>query len=173
MPIIDRINHLPNLQKQLIKFFVIGVLATLVDLFFYWILLQGIAEFIQHIEVLGYVFRFDHQDLSKSISFVIGSLVTYNLNKFWTWKQKDRSNLRFIKFYMLYGFSLILNVLANKFALYALHNYDFLEFVPLKYFFAFGFATGVSAVFNFAGQKLWVFAINDEEESSEIDSTFN
>lgn len=164
MQLINRVNQLPDLQKQLIKFFMIGVLATLVDLMFYWVFLQAIPSFTLDFDLVGANFQPNHEDLSKSMSFIIGSLVTYNLNKFWTWKQNDRNNKRFIKFYTLYGFSLLLNVFANKFGLYALHNYDIFEAIPIKYFFAFGFATGTSAVFNFTGQKLWVFSVKEGEE---------
>ena len=158
-----RIDQLPDLQKQLIKFFMIGVLATLVDLIIYYFLLQLIPEFELGFDFVGEQFHPNNRDLSKSMSFIIGSLVTYNLNKFWTWKQNNRSNKRFAKFYTLYGVSLIINVFANKFALYLLLNNAFLEFVPNEFFFAFVFATGTSAVFNFAGQKLWVFSVKNHD----------
>lgn len=158
----ERINQLPDIQKQLIKFFMIGVLATLVDLMVYWGFLQLIPIFEMDVDFIGEQFHPDNRDLSKSISFIIGSLVTYNLNKFWTWKQKDRSNKRFVKFYTLYGASLILNVFANKLALYFLHEKIIFESLPYKFFFAFAFATGTSAIFNFAGQKLWVFSVKNE-----------
>lgn len=164
MPFKERINDLPDLQKQLIKFFMIGVLATLVDLVVYFFLLQIIPVFEMHVDFIGEQFHPDNRDLSKSISFIIGSLVTYNLNKFWTWKQTDRSNKRFAKFYTLYGFSLLLNVFANKLALYVLLNNELFEQLPNKFFFAFVFATGTSAVFNFAGQKLWVFSVKNSEQ---------
>jgi putative flippase GtrA len=163
MPFKDKINELPDLQKQLIKFFMIGVLATLVDLIVYYFLLQMIPIFELNVDFIGEQFHPDNRDLSKSMSFIIGSLVTYNLNKFWTWKQTDRSNKRFAKFYTLYGFSLLLNVFANKIALYLLFNSAFLEPIPNEFFFAFVFATGTSAVFNFAGQKLWVFSVKKTE----------
>lgn len=158
-----RINQLPDLQKQLIKFFMIGVLATLVDLMVYWIFLQVIPEFELNVDFIGEKFHPDNRDLSKSLSFIIGSLVTYNLNKFWTWKQKDRSNKHFAKFYALYGVSLLINVFANKFALNLLHENTLFEDLPYKFRIAFVFATGTSAVFNFIGQKLWVFSVKDEE----------
>jgi putative flippase GtrA len=159
----ERIDQLPDIQKQLVKFFIIGVFATLVDLFVYYILLQLIPVFELDLNLVGEHFHPDNRDLSKSCSFIIGSLVTYNLNKYWTWKQHDRSHKRFAKFYTLYGASLVLNVLANKFALHVLTNNEMFDWVPKPFLFAFGFATGVSAVFNFAGQKLWVFSVKDEK----------
>lgn len=163
--LIEKINSLPDIQKQLVKFFIIGVLATLVDLMIYYILLQLIPVFELDFDLVGEQFNPNNKDLSKSMSFVIGSLVTYNLNKFWTWKQKDRSNKRFVKFYTLYGVSLMINVFMNKLALYILHENELFMELPYKFLIAFVFATGVSAVFNFAGQKLWVFSVKEEEES--------
>jgi putative flippase GtrA len=160
----ERINQLPDIQKQLIKFFMIGVLATLVDLIVYWILLQIIPMFELDLDLVGEKFHPDNRDLSKSMSFIIGSLVTYNLNKYWTWKQKDRSHKRFVKFYTLYGFSLLINVFINKIALFVLHDYDVFANVPLKFLIAFVIATGTSAVFNFIGQKLWVFSVKGNGE---------
>lgn len=160
----ERINQLPDLQKQLIKFFMIGVLATLVDLIIYWILLQIIPTIELDLDLVGEKFHPDNRDLSKSMSFIIGSLVTYNLNKYWTWKQKDRSHKRFVKFYTLYGFSLLINVFINKIALFILHDYDVFATVPFKFLIAFVIATGTSAVFNFVGQKLWVFSKKGNEE---------
>lgn len=164
MTLNNRISALPSLQKQLIKFFVIGVFASLVDLLFYYIMLQFIPQFDVDLNFVGTVFHPDNKDLSKTISFVLGSLVTYNLNKFWTWKQKDRSHKRFVKFYTLYAVSLIINVFANKLALYILTENASLEWVPMKFLVAFVFATGTSAVFNFAGQKLWVFSEKNNKE---------
>jgi putative flippase GtrA len=164
-----RATNLPDIQKQLIKFFVIGVFASLVDLLFYYIMLQFIPVFEVDLNFVGTVFHPDNKDLSKTISFILGSLVTYNLNKYWTWKQKDRSHKRFVKFYTLYAFSLIINVFANKLALFILTENASFEWVPMKFLVAFVFATGTSAVFNFVGQKLWVFSSkNDNEELNDL-----
>lgn len=164
MSLNTKANNLPDLQKQLIKFFMIGVFASLVDLLFYFIMLHFIPQFEVNLNFVGTVFHPDNKDLSKTISFILGSLVTYNLNKFWTWKQKDRSHKRFVKFYTLYGISLLLNVFANKLALYMLNENIMFEWVPKKFLVAFVFATGTSAVFNFAGQKLWVFSEKDNKD---------
>lgn len=84
--------------------------------------------------------------------------VTYSLNKIWTWKKNDRSKKRIFKFSILYGISLVLNVIVNSVLLYLLHEYKSVIDLPYKYLFAFIGATGFSAVFNFTGQKFWVFS---------------
>lgn len=143
------LSALPDTQKQIIKFGVIGVFAVLVDLACYSVFLHVFPD-----KLFGFI---TNEVSSKSVSFVCGSLVTYNLNKFWTWKKKDKSNKRIVNFYILYLFSMLLNVLINSGMLYLLLNKESLHFVPKKYLVAFVVATGASALLNFFGQKWWVF----------------
>ncbi|TNF30151.1 MAG: GtrA family protein [Bacteroidetes bacterium] len=145
----SKLSHLPDLQKQLIKFAMIGVLAVLVDLVCYYILLNLLPEVV-----------FDgipNESVAKFFSFLCGMSVTYTFNKLWTWKKNDRSKLRMFKFMLLYGFSLGMNVASNSFFLYVLHEYSSVLDLPYKYFIAFVGATGISACINFVGQKFWVF----------------
>lgn len=145
----QKLKGLHPLKKQLIKFTLIGILAVLVDLTCYYIFLQILPENL--LESLS------TEAFAKTLSFLCGLSVTYSLNKLWTWKKKDRSKKRLIKFGILYGFSLLLNVFTNSTLLYMLHEYKDLLNLPYKYFIAFIGATGTSAVFNFLGQKFWVF----------------
>lgn len=140
---------MPDLRKQLVKFTLIGVLAVLVDLCCYYLLLNLLPE-----KLLTVV---SNEAVSKCISFLCGMTVTYSLNKLWTWKKRDRSKMRMVKFSALYGFSLGMNVASNSFFLFILHqNSDIID-LPYKYLIAFVGATGLSACINFVGQKFWVF----------------
>lgn len=140
---------MPDLKKQVVKFTMIGVLAVLVDLSCYYLLLNLIPE-----KLFGFA---PNESVAKSISFLCGMSVTYSLNKFWTWKKKDKSKSRMAKFVALYGFSLVMNVAVNSSLLFLLHYFSDVLDVPYKYFIAFIGATGFSAVMNFIGQKFWVF----------------
>jgi putative flippase GtrA len=144
-----RLRVISTLKKQLIKFALIGVLAVLVDLSCYYVLLNLLPE-----KLLTIV---SNESLSKTISFLCGMTVTYTLNKFWTWKKRNRSGKRMVKFGMLYGFSLVMNVASNSCLLFVLHEYSHLLDLPNKYLIAFVGATGLSASINFVGQKFWVF----------------
>lgn len=146
---VKRLRHLPDLQKQLIKFAMIGVLAVLVDLVCYYILLNLLPEMVLN--------GIPNESVAKFCSFLCGMSVTYTFNKLWTWKKKDRSNLRMFKFTVLYGFSLGMNVASNSGLLKVLHEYSDILDLPFKYFIAFVGATGLSACINFIGQKFWVF----------------
>ena len=90
-----------------------------------------------------------------------GMTVTYFLNKFWTWKKKDRSHKRMVKFVVLYGIALLINVGTNSALLYILHQYRNFVDLPFKYLIAFVGASGLSASFSFMGQKFWVFKTSD------------
>jgi putative flippase GtrA len=137
-----------DLKKQLIKFTLIGFSAVLVDLSCYYLFLQILPE-----KPLGIA----NEALAKAISFVCGMAVTYSFNKYWTWKETNRSRLRLIKFSALYGTSLVFNVGVNSLLIFLLYRYSFFAAIPYKYFIAFAGATGFSSLINFTGQKFWVF----------------
>ena len=137
-------------QKQLVKFGLIGVLAVLTDLSTYWLFLNSLPEQL----TVGSV---RNEVVAKALSFLCGLLVTYQLNKRWTWRRKDRSNRRLVKFMLTYGISLVLNVTINTGMLELLHHQDPFTALPFKYFIAFVVATGVCASFTFVGQKFWIF----------------
>jgi putative flippase GtrA len=141
---------LTETNKQLTKFAFIGGLAVLTDLSAYWLLLNSLPENVLP-GTLG------NEALAKTMSFLCGLMVTYHLNKRWTWRRKDRSHRRFAKFMFIYGISLVLNVLINSGLLQLLHGQALFAEVPYKYFFAFAGATGFCASFNFVGQKFWIF----------------
>ncbi len=147
---------MPDLKKQVVKFTMIGVLAVLVDLGFYYLLLQLIPE-----KLFGFA---PNESVAKSISFLCGMSVTYSLNKLWTWKKKDKSSSRIAKFVALYAFSLVMNVLVNSSLLFLLQHFAYILDLPNKYFIAFIGATGFSAVMNFIGQKFWVFKLEPSIE---------
>ncbi|MDI1233368.1 MAG: GtrA family protein [bacterium] len=142
--------------KQITKFFIIGVSAVLVDLIVYYALSDLIKLNI---------------DFSKAAGFLIGSVYTYYLNKRWTWRHTEKTNKGMVgRFAVIYAISFVFNILINKYSLEFIPNFeisgtitfsnkDILSLFSLKgdKFLAFFFATVFSAVFNFLGQKYWVF----------------
>lgn len=149
-------------SKQVTKFILAGISAVCVDLVVYYLLSQ-----------------FLDVNLSKALGFASGTVVTYNLNKYWTWRQTEKNNMRLFWFLLLYAFSLLINVGVNSLALTYLPNTEILISIkglsntvkPLfamktDKFVAFFIATAVSSVFNFLGQKYWVFK---DQGSPEID----
>jgi len=143
------IKNISELKKQIIKFGLIGFLAVFVDMGIYYLLLNSFPESMKDAAY--------PEVIAKSLSFMCGTFVTYNLNKMWTWRKRDKSNSRFAKFMLLYGASMLVNVAINSLLLFVLHEYQHIFDLPNKYFIAFVGATGTSAMLNFAGQKIWVF----------------
>ncbi len=142
--------------KQITKFLIIGVSAVLVDLIVYYALSDLLVSNI---------------DVSKAAGFLVGSVYTYYLNKKWTWRYTEKTNKGIVgRFAIIYAISFVCNILINK---YSLENIpDFFVSATITAdkgpfniftvkgdkFLAFFFATVFSAVFNFLGQKYWVFA---------------
>ncbi len=119
-----------KIKKELQRFLVAGLSAVGTDLVTYYILLN----FLSH-------------DVAKAISFLLGTIVAFVINKYWTFEKHEKSYKEMLQFGMLYSTTLGANVLTNKIVL------NKTEIV----FLAFIIATGVSTVLNFIGQKWWVF----------------
>jgi putative flippase GtrA len=141
---------LKETNKQLIKFAFIGGLAVLTDLACYYLFLQLFPEG-------AHVGWMENEAIAKSLSFLCGLSVTYQFNKRWTWRRKDKSKRRLVKFLLLYGVSLVMNVSLNTFILSTLHTNALFADLPFKYLIAFVGATGICAAFTFVGQKFWIF----------------
>jgi len=138
----------------LTKFGIVGGLSFFLDLSIYYTLSQFVPTYI-----------------AKSTAIVLATILNYQLNKAWTWGQKDRDNKRLAKYVMLYAVSGIMNVISNEIFLVVLPNAELilnLDYpketlnmpifaVKIDKFFAVIFATIVGMVVNFIGQKLWVF----------------
>lgn len=157
--------------KQITKFFIIGVSAVMVDFIIYY----ATTEFFGI-----------NNDIGKSLGFIIGSFYTYYLNKRWTWRNQNKSNKKMIfRFAVIYALSFIGNVLVNKYCINILPDslislqitntkQEAMKLISLQLdkLTAFFFATVFSAVFNFLGQKFWVFKEipeKDLEEEVEIE----
>lgn len=152
--------------KQITKFFIIGVSAVLVDFIIYYLLS----------DLLGF-----NLDFSKGMGFLVGTVYTYYLNKLWTWKYTEKSNKGMLmKFGLVYAVSFIFNILINKYGLKLLPEFDINLDLAFKAgdiknvfsikghkFLAFFFATVVSAVINFLGQKFLVFKSSNLDPKDE------
>jgi putative flippase GtrA len=158
----NSIHRVKKLAKHVSKFFIIGVLAVMIDFTVYYLLSVFLSV-----------------DISKVLGFISGSAFTYYFNKIWTWRHKEKTNRNMlIRFGVIYGVSLICNVLINKYMLALIPDYYFSATISdtqhvthtiaafkTDKMIAFFIATLFSAVFNFTGQKYWVFK---SEKDSEI-----
>jgi putative flippase GtrA len=119
-----------QIKRELNRFLFAGLCAVFSDLLIYYILLKSL-----------------NSDLAKGISFLVGTIVAFIINKYWTFEKPDKSVKEVLQFGILYSTTLGLNVMTNKIML------SYTSIVFLSFFVA----TGVSTILNFVGQKFWVF----------------
>jgi putative flippase GtrA len=119
-----------NLKKEVKRFLVAGFSAVGTDMITYYLMLNLL-----------------YHDIAKACSFLLGTIVAFVINKYWTFEKHKKSYKEILRFGVLYSTTLGANVLTNRFVL------DISEIV----FLAFLIATGVSTALNFIGQKWWVF----------------
>lgn len=152
-------------SKQITKFTISGIIAVFFDFAVYYGLSNLVGNADQSI-----VGNFDWNDVYKGFGFMAGTFVTYNLNKYWTWRTSDRNNKRLMNFGVLYLISFVINIVINKWGLELFGDDEIsvlyttsmevsrtLMAFKTDKLFAFVLATGVSSVVNFIGQKIWVF----------------
>ncbi len=139
----------------LTKFGIVGGLSFLIDISLYYLLSQFLPTAV-----------------AQSLGIVVATYVNYQLNKHWTWGQKDSSKGRLAKYLLLYLVSGLTNVATNEFLLHMLPDAELAAnlVVPntnniMKHIFSVKIdkiaavlgATIMGMVINFLGQKLWVF----------------
>ncbi len=118
--------------KEILKFLVGGGSAVLVDFLSYHALMS-IADLAV--------------SPSKAISYILGAIVGFIINKLWTFESKKFSTTEILKYVALYAFSAVANTAVNKLVI---------SVIGIK-LIAFLGATGVSTIINFLGQKFFVF----------------
>lgn len=117
--------------KELFRFLIGGGTGVITDYIVYRILLS------MNIDI----------SISKTVSFICGSIVGFIINKLWTFESKSFIKSEIYRYIILYSITAIINSLINNLAIYVIG----IQFI------AFLCATGTSTVLNFLGQKFFVF----------------
>ncbi len=118
-------------KQELLRFLLTGITAVATDLCSYYLLLSIIDI-----------------NAAKAISFILGSVIAYFMNKMWTFENNSKVSSTVFQFSLLYSASFLANVVVNHLLI---------QWNTEMMIIAFIFATTTSTVLNFIGMKFWVF----------------
>ena len=124
---IDKKNFL-----EAYRFILVGICSVTIDLIFYYLFI--------------YFDIFDPNN-SKRLSFIIGAIFAFFANRSYVFRISEKKISQFVLFGLLYFCSFILNSLVHDYV-YLLTSITLISFL---------FATAVSTITNFLGQKFVIF----------------
>jgi putative flippase GtrA len=131
-----------NLGTQVWRFLVTGGLAAVVDFGLYLALLD-----------VGL-----HVNVAKTISFIVGTMTAYLINRRWTF-QAPPSTARFVAVCALYAVTYAVQVCINYLFYVAWDE------KPWRVPVAFVIAQGTATVINFVVQRIVIFRLGDAAQS--------
>ena len=128
-----------KINKEFRSFFIVGIIAFSIDISFYY--------FLTSVEV--------SVNISKGISFLLGTVFGYFVNSIFTFKVLSLKIILFLRYLGVYILSMILNIFINEQVFIFLHKSMITD--QMVKLFSVIFATICSMIFNFVSLKLYVY----------------
>ena len=159
----ERLNMIPSLFLEFVRFVIIGVLNTVVDL----ISLNIMAGLLSIYDGIGF-------SVIKSCSFLVAVICSYFLNKWWTFNDnsKEKQVRKMCHFLMISMTGMVINVVAATIVVMLLkepvNNLLPAAFLSEQVWINIGALSGSAAglLWNFSGYKLFVFKTPNQEADS-------
>ena len=117
---------------EIYRYIIVGLCSVLIDFLFYYIFIY---------------FEFLNPNYSKRLSFIIGSIFDFYVNRTYVFKIDEKKLSQYLLFSVLYFTSFILNSIIHDYVL-LISGLTLISFLS---------ATFVSTVTNFIGQKFIIF----------------
>lgn len=125
-------------RQQLIRFALVGIVNTVLDLGIYVYLIDATRFFA------------DHLIIAKMFSFLCGTVSSFLLNRYWTFKKKTQLGLtEIVRFYLTVAGGLGLDLLSLSILLSVFHMNNVIAAI---------IATLIAFIWNFMLMKLWVYS---------------
>ena len=131
----------------MIKNLYIFIKINLFDVRTYKWIMVGFLSFVADYTLYIFLLNYIQIDISKALGVLLGILISFTMNRNWTFNSKTKVSKEAKKFATLYMVNLILNVLVNKYIYYLTNDIKISYFISLF----------VTIIIGFVGQKYWVF----------------
>jgi len=131
----------------MIKNLYIFIKSNLFDVRTYKWMMVGFLSFVADYTLYIFLLNYIQIDISKALGVLLGILISFTMNRNWTFNSKTKVSKEAKKFATLYMVNLILNVLVNKYIYYLTNDIKISYFISLF----------ITIIIGFVGQKYWVF----------------
>ena len=163
------------IDKSTIKFLIVGVANTAVGmgimLLLSFIFNKTVPEFAEKLVfVLGTTDYTASYIISSAVNYIVGGILSYFLNKYWSFENKEKSKMIVVKFIVTVLLCYAVSYLGAKPLMeLALKNSGMAN--KWKEFIALIVGAGLYTVLNYFGQKFFAFAQKKAIPQAEIAAT--
>ena len=160
------------IDKSTLKFLIVGVANTAVGmgimLLLSFIFNKTVPEFAEKLVfVLGTTDYTASYIISSAVNYIVGGILSYFLNKYWSFENKEKSKMIVVKFIVTVLLCYAVSYLGAKPLMeLALKNSGMAN--KWKEFIALIVGAGLYTVLNYFGQKFFAFAQKKERAQAEV-----